>query len=208
MSRSLAASLAMAAALGCAGLRPSPYAEVTIPGLRGKAVAQALREKMIARGYEVTRSSGTRELAFAKAADTFGASAMLGAGKVPPRQTRVRYRLQELEQGVRVGALVEVVSNPGKAFQYAADDSDGPEAADVRAILAGLLNAARKKVSVPDPAAPPPRAAPRKEEPRPPRPEPDAAPRPSLEAPPPPRRSEDSGTLDEMERRALGVTPR
>jgi hypothetical protein len=98
---------------------PSGHAEVTISRLAPDKVKAALVNKMIDRGYRITKDTQF-ELTFDKPADNAVAVILLSSERGGTPNLRVSYSIAQVGDDVRVVA-VAVISNPGSPYEKRLD---------------------------------------------------------------------------------------
>ncbi len=124
--------------LGCAHMRPlttpSGKPEVTITNCSKKEVVDAIVNMMVGAGFEVKDVSDYHAV-FGKLSDSFGDALLYGSKYDSTPEYRVKYSFTETEDGVRVIAAVQVVTNPGSAFERVNDRTTGKDARDMQSLL-------------------------------------------------------------------------
>lgn len=125
-------------ATGCATIKPLPTPsgrpEVTIPNVTKKQVIDTLTNRMINKGYQLS-SVNDYVVVFNKKVDSFMAGVIYGSRYDSTPAARVSYNLVETDAGIRVIVTLEVVTNPGSAFERVTDLSQGPDAKDAQRSL-------------------------------------------------------------------------
>lgn len=110
--------------IGCATVRPlstsSGRPEVTINNTTKKEVLDNLTNSMIIKGFQIKNISDYNAI-FSKKTNSFATGIIYGTDYDRTVESRHTYTILENNPNVRVIATVEIVSNPGSAFEKATD---------------------------------------------------------------------------------------
>lgn len=126
---------------GCATVQPlktpTGKPEVTISNVTKKQVIDALTNQMLARGYQIKNVTEYNAV-YGKRTDSFAAAILLGSRYDAIPEARISYAIVETGAGVRVVATLEMVTNPGSAFERVTDLSQGKDAHNIQNMLENL----------------------------------------------------------------------
>ena len=111
--------------------------EVTIPSTSKKAVFDALTNAMIQQGYEVKNITDYSAV-YGKKTDSILASMLLGSQYDSTPEARVAYTVVDTSEGVRVVAALQMITNPGSAFERVTDLSQSANAQSWQTFLENL----------------------------------------------------------------------
>jgi hypothetical protein len=119
---------------------PSGHAEVTISRVAPDRVKAALVNKMIDRGYRLTKDTQF-ELTFDKPADSALAIFLLSSERGGTPNMRVDYSIAQAGDDVRVVADLTIITNPGSPYEKRIDiNGAAKEDAPAHAVQAMLDN--------------------------------------------------------------------
>lgn len=95
---------------------PSGRPEVEIPGVTKKQVETAILAREMERGWDLKTQTDAM-LVFSKRTNDFGAMLLYGSRYDVTPEGRLKFTLVEVPTGVRVFLKVEIITNPGSAFE-------------------------------------------------------------------------------------------
>ena len=109
---------------GCATVpafnTPTGKPEVVIANVSKKEVIDALTNMMLASGFTVKNITDYNAV-FTKEANSFGAMLLFGSRFNTVPEGRVNYAIVDTTEGIRVVITLEMVTNPGSAFENRQD---------------------------------------------------------------------------------------
>ena len=111
--------------------------EVTIPNTTKKVIFDALTNAMIQQGYEI-RNINDYSAVYGKRTNSILASMLLGSQYDSTPEARVAYTIVDTSEGVRVVATLQMITNPGSAFERVTDFSQQPDAQSWQSFLENL----------------------------------------------------------------------
>jgi hypothetical protein len=141
-------SLLVVLALGCALCAcaapthldtPSGHAEVTISRVAPEKIKAALVNKMIDKGYRITKDTQF-ELAFDKPADSILVAALFGSKYDAIPNARVTYSIAQVGDDVRIVGDLAVITNPGSAHEQRTDMNGAAKDAPIHDVQVFLDN--------------------------------------------------------------------
>ena len=123
---------------GCATVQPlgtpTGKPEVTIPNVTKKEVVDALTNQMLSWGYHVKAVTDYNAV-YGKRTESMAAAIFLGSRYDAIPEARISYATVETDIGVRVVATLEMITNPGSAFERVTDLSQGKDAHNIQNML-------------------------------------------------------------------------
>jgi hypothetical protein len=123
----------------------SGHPEVTVQNVAADKVKAALVNKMLNKGYRITRDTQF-ELAYDKPVENVMASVLLGSKYDSQPNARVAYSIAQVGKDVRVVADLAVITNPGSAFERRTDLNRGVESPKVQTFLDDMASEVRPTV--------------------------------------------------------------
>ena len=103
---------------------PSGKPEIYIPKVAKKPVSDEFVNQMLTQGYNV-KSTSDYNIVFIKPVDNFGVNLLLGSQYDATTEYRVTSNLVESSSGTRLVLTIQIITNPGSAFERVTDISKG-----------------------------------------------------------------------------------
>jgi len=122
----LAAPLLLGSLLvhGCAGIppleTPSGRPEILIRGGSRKGATDGISVRLLPNGWKIKEASEYVAV-FGKRADSFGAAFLYGSRYDAIPEARMTFTMVDTDEGLRVFCVMEMVTNPGSAFERVSD---------------------------------------------------------------------------------------
>lgn len=130
--------------LGTASGKP----EVILPHLNRQQARDHLVNDMIGNGYELKRSD-EYALVFGKRTNSAAAAMLFGSRYDSTPEERVIVNTLDTQGGVRLIFTLQIVTNPGSAFERVTDNSRGKAARDLQQILDAGMATVRARTTTP-----------------------------------------------------------
>jgi|GEM_PF-993632 len=117
---------------------PTGKPEVTISNVTKKEVIDALTNQMLSWGYHVKTITDYNAV-YGKRTNSMTAAILLGSRYDAIPEARINYAIVEVEGGVRVVVTnIEMITNPGSAFERVTDLGQGKDAYNIQIMLDNL----------------------------------------------------------------------
>ncbi len=116
---------------------PSGRPEVTLSTKNHDAVRSALINRMLNKGYSITRDTG-HSIAFDRPVDNALGAVLFGSQYDATPNARIVYTLAALGNATRVVADIAIVTNPGSAFERQTNMNGNQDSLQVQAMLESL----------------------------------------------------------------------
>lgn len=113
---------------------PSGRPEVTINGVPPNKVSARLTNEMLNWGYNIRKQSDNL-IAFDRPTDNLMASALLGSRYDSTPNARITFMLAELGNSTRVVADLQIVTNPGSAFERLTNMNQSQDSRKIQEML-------------------------------------------------------------------------
>ena len=139
--RGVILSVAALSLAGCATVQPlrtpTGKPEVAIPNVTKKEVIDALTNAMLANGYSVKNVTDYSAV-YGIRSNSILAGMLFGSQYDSVPEMRVSYAIVDSDDGVRVITALEVITNPGSAFERVMDVSKSNTAQSWQSMLEQL----------------------------------------------------------------------